>query len=75
MKILTELSLSFEQDHLGSSHGQDDWKIVAYNEDEIAVGYISYAEYDDIPSVNIIEVHSDWKRKATINQGNKLWIS
>lgn len=67
-EILSELSLRFERDNTGASHGQSDYELVAYNEDDIVVGYVTYSEYDDTPSVQMLEVGSDWKRKGIGSQ-------
>lgn len=62
-EILLEISLDFENNHNDHSYGQDDYELVAYS-DGVVVGYITYSVTDKTPSVKMLEVGNDWKRKG-----------
>lgn len=49
--------------HLGHAYGQHDWRLAAL-EEGIEVGYVTFAEYEGIPHVLMIEVAADHRRNG-----------
>jgi hypothetical protein len=53
-----------ENIHLGGYQGQDNYVLKAYDKDGNVIGKVDYSEYEDIPSVGMIEVPEQYRRQG-----------
>lgn len=67
-KILSEISLQFQNDNDDYSHGQSDNSLKAFLGNKL-VGIINYSEYENEPSVKMLEVKPEFRRQGI---GTKL---
>lgn len=60
---LFENALSFKDESTGYHHGQTDMTLYALLDNKV-VGYIEYSVYNDTPSIRMIEVDDNYKRRG-----------
>jgi GNAT superfamily N-acetyltransferase len=59
----TMLNIDVEFVHLRYAYGQHDW-IVQASVDGEEVGYVTFAEYEGMPNIQMISVHEGWRRNG-----------
>jgi hypothetical protein len=62
-EILNEISLTFNNEMIGYSHGQSDMSLIAFS-GKVPVGKLDYSEYEESPSVKMLEVPNEYRRQG-----------
>ena len=64
LKSLLSENIKYHIDTRGVHHGQSDLTLQAFDEEGNQVGYITYSEFEDSPSVQMIKVHRNYRRRG-----------
>lgn len=57
-------SMQFKDEMTGSGYGQSDHSLLAIGDDGAVVGKVDYSVFDGRPSINMIEVPAEFRRKS-----------